>query len=856
MKTLSSQPRSWRHSKGTGPAGEPPPAAGPGPRWLYAGLALFAALAVLTFASIRREEERRIGQSRADTLFELVQDQMPDRPTATPGVAAWLHLELTKYRRRLADPERARLYGEIAGGPGDGAVPPFLAELRDVLAEPPSSPPPGPLPRFLTPPGEAPSPAGAPLQFRVQRYLELGGQWFVVTRRRELDVGAPDPFLAGAAAHLLALGETLSARLARHPLPAVPGPTPARVLRLYAVAPDGTLLSLPLAAPGAAGGGGMEALAAQHRAALEEGREFRKLPELPHFLPEEFAFRFDFTAPRGQSYFSGLYLDLGGQGLVATVLVPAVAPAAWRGVVATDLQFDLDWNDFAAGIEPPLTAQAVHLSGPPGERWFPWRELARGVRPDGHRELAAAVAQLAEREGREGRPASPFYLYHGKVEGKGAVAALQVAARTWLVILFPASRPSFAWLPALLLGLLAILLIAGFEVSRRRTVRAQQSAEREFAEKQSLLNTMQVPLIVVDPNSDEVVFGNRAAESLGLVPGTFVGERVADLPGARAHYERMQVAGHGVRRAYGVPMRVEREEGGEEVRFAVVRSVAVTAPIPALAADQRHRLGILFLLEPEADLTLLTGGLVAEARAEERSLLAGLLSHGVDTLARVLAHLLAAGGEAALSLWLAAYLERRVVATAWLLEHWDARPPLPPDSTLEPRQVRETLARFAAVFAGVREDAELRSRLHWDNGALAALPADGGAALELAVDWPEEHWFTCPVRGGFGFFLGELLTNAVRHGRPGTRPRVAIVLDRVRRELVFTVENSRRPDWRAPAERGEAGEAGKRYGGLALLERLAHLFEWRELTITRMPETFSVSFRIPVSERGEPGLGD
>ena len=75
-------------------------------------------------------------------------------------------------------------------------------------------------------------------------------------------------------------------------------------------------------------------------------------------------------------------------------------------------------------------------------------------------------------------------------------------------------------------------------------------------------------------------------------------------------------------------MRVRGEDGGEEERYAIVRSVAVTAPIEALNADERHRLGILFLLEPDADLALLTAELESETRQDERRKLAGLLSHG------------------------------------------------------------------------------------------------------------------------------------------------------------------------------------------------------------------------------------
>lgn len=768
-------------------------------------MALFALLAAFTFDSIRREEARRIAHSRAETVFELVQDKGPDRPTETPGLAAWLHLELKKYQRRLAqgDPARARLYGEIAETRGDGQVPAFLNGLREVLVR---SPQPAPDPETLRQVGTPHA-----LHFRSQSDWELAGRRFVVTRRKALDGGSAegagsDRFLQGAAAHLL----DLSARL--------PPLRPARVLRLYAVNEDGTLLSLPLGTT-----------------AQAESREFRKLPDLPNFVPYEFLFRFDSRSPSpaGQAAYSGLYLDLGGQGLVATLFAPA-GTADWAGVVAADLKLDLDWADFAAGIEPPLLATVVDRLGALAERVLPWSELEQALPARTSPELAAAVRALAERDRREGREASPFYLYHGIVEGRGAVAALQVESSKWLLILFPEARAGFARLPAVLLALLAVLLLAGFEISRRR-------AERALAEKQNLLNTMQVPLIVVDPNSDEVVFGNRAAEDLGIRPGSRMGDRVAELPEAREHYQRMQSTGLGVRRAYGVPLQVE-----DQVRYAIVRSVAVTAPIEALQANERHRLGVLFLVEPEADLALWDRERVRNTRDEERRLLSGLLTHGVDTLARVLSHLLQrdSAKDTLFVAWLAEYLERRVAATAWLLEHWNAAPPLPPDNAVEAVQARGTIARFTAIFEEVEQDAELRARLHWDNGALSV----PGEPMRIEIDWPESFWFACPLRGGFGFFLGEVLVNAVRHGRPGTRPRLSIALDRVRRELVFEVENER-------ASEGEPGSR-KKYGGLQILERLARLFEWNDLSFVPAEGTFRVSWRVPVSERGAAGAAD
>jgi hypothetical protein len=820
---------------------------------------LVAAVAAVAFVSLRREWQRRIGQSRGQTIFELVEDTVPSRPTETPGVAAWLHLELKRFRQTIADPAKARLYGEITDWHDDASLPPFLAGLREVLVLPPPRPAAGDAPRPLPAAalgGLAGEDEPRP-RLRAQRWIELHGRWFALTRRRTVDredlgdLEAPsNRFLLYATHHLLAVGDALQAELARHPLPPVPGNRPPRLVRVYAVSEDGTLVSAPLA-------GDPADPAARRAAALGEGREFRKLPELPNFVPNEFVFRFDFAAPQARVYYSGLYLDLGGQGVVATLLVPVSdAPTGYRGVVAADLTFDFDWQAFAAHIEPPMSAEVVRLRAPAREPWRPWAAMAAQGPAAAPGELRAAVAALAAAEAKTGRPVNPFYLYHATVEGRGAVAALQVAATTWLVTLFPATRSSFALLPAALLGLLIVLLLGAFEVSRRRTERAQLAAERALAEKQNLLNTMQVPLMVVDPNTDEVIYGNQAAANLGIARGTRAGDMVIDEPRAREHYARMQTADRGARRAYGVPLRVRGEGGALETRHAIVRSVAVTAPIAALRADERHRLGVLFLLEPATDLALWSGELLATTRADERRRLAGLLAHGVDTLARVLAHCLESEGpadaaRAEFNRWLAGYLERRVLATAWLLEHWDAEPPLPPDCSIEAAQARSTIASFRAVFERVRADPRLRSRLHWDNGVLAEPAPETREVLRARIDWPDAYWFASPVRGGFGFFLGEVLINAVRHGRPGTVPSLAITLDPVRRELLFAVDNEL-PDGAAQA----AERAAESYGGRRLLERLAHLCDWHDLRFERRAARFEVRWRVPVSERGDPAVAD
>src|SRR6185436_5202215 len=250
---------------------------------------------------------------------------------------------------------------------------------------------------------------------------------------------------------------------------------------------------------------------------------------------------------------------------------------------------------------------------------------------------------------------------------------------------FPKTSPAFPFAPAALLAGVLALLFTGFELNRRRADAERRTAERAFAEKQNLLNTMQVPLVVVDPNTDVIVSSNRAAETIGIRAGS----RFADLvwPDARSreHYERMQVASPEPRRAYGVPVAVRDEHGNVVQRYAVIRSVAVTAPISALSADERHRLGVLFVLDADDDLSLFASDIDARAHRDERRRLAGLLSHGIDTLARVLEHCLGSVPDLKVrpttcdlefASWLAEYLERRLTVTAWLLDHWDETPPL------------------------------------------------------------------------------------------------------------------------------------------------------------------------------------
>jgi hypothetical protein len=803
---------------------------------LYAGVALFVALALFTARAIWIAWQHRSGEAHAEALFDLVGQRMPPRPTEAPGAMAWLQRELERYARHLDD-SHARLYRQFASA-SDG-MPAPLEGAFNAMRTSAGDPSAAARVRWL---GTASSSDSTSL--RTQRLLVFDGRTFVVTRRRALEAARPDAadadgMIRWAAVLLADATARVDRELADRPLPAVPGDRSPHPVRLYLVAEDGTLVSAPWddRRTDAGPGPGQVESVAERELALLSAR-----PGLPTFAPEEFFFRGDASPGTGGSpgAYSGFYLDLGGRGLVSTITQRVVVPGGQHAVVALDLAFEIDWQRFAASVDAPISGAAVRVADSTASSWA---AFDAALPPDASAPLRAALSALASRVASPGDVTTP--VRHGLVDRAGALAAFQVSEATWLLMLFPQTAPAFPVAAVVALaGLLAVLL-AGFELNRRRAEDERQKSQQALAEKQNLLNTMQVPLVVVDPNTDAIVSANRAAETIGIRAGGRFADLVWPEARARAHYQKMQAAGPQPRRAYGVPVAVRDDRGEIQQRYAIVRSVAVTAPIDALAADERHRLGVLFVLEPDADLALLAEDLERDAHRDERRRLAGLLSHGVATLARVLEHCLSQPQQdpetRELTMWLAEYLERRLTVASWLLDHWDAAPPLDRDSVVDAEQCRVTVARFEAIFRRVREDRELRARLHWDNGTLAARSPDG-RVLETCLDWPAAFEIVCPVRGGFGLFLSEVLANAVRHGRSGTVPVVTIRGDRVRKEVVFRVENASASPAHEP--RGEA------YGGLAILKRLGALFEWREVSFGHVDGKFVAQWRAPASERG------
>ena len=71
--------------------------------------------------------------------------------------------------------------------------------------------------------------------------------------------------------------------------------------------------------------------------------------------------------------------------------------------------------------------------------------------------------------------------------------------------------------------------------------------------------------------------------------------------------------------------------------------------------------------------------------------------------------------------------------------------------------------------------------------------------------------------------------------------------DRVRKELIFSVENRRRDDGPRPPSK---------YGGLSLLSGMARLFGWKDFSAAADGVLFVVSWRAPLTRRDQPGKPD
>ncbi len=847
------------------------------------GVLALALLTVLAYLWLFRETRKAADVRLSQEIFGLLGVKTPRLPIEQPGAVAWLDQQI---RLGTGDPKNLESPGRRL--PRD--FQPIQTCLEEAARE------------LDVKIFGADRDVGISfdlerdLEFRVQAAVDVdiegrpGGRKMAMTRLKRLHVQddmkpRPGPFLEWAAPYLAIAGGRLlevengTLRLGTESLEASEGIlTTYRIARVYALSEDGSLISFPFHSLYSDGQGVPET----DQGLLEkESAELRGRRLLPRLLADGFYFRSSFaelrdphSERRTQLFFdevwnSGFYLDTGGHGLVTTLVIPVIdqrsgqrgQPADLRMVIGVDIALELEWDEIAKKIEPQ-TVVRVELETPQGKRDSrPIWEVLQALKPDDDNESLREILETLSEEGEQVE--GPLYY---QAVGNESIALFQVGLRgdreQWLVVFFPQLKSN----SILISGLLTVVILSlGFLAAV--AVKNVQSDE-EVRNLSNLLSTMRTPLATVDAD-DVTVFGNEAARKLGIRRG----KRILDLipeGAARDHYEAMHGLTHvgaGVEerqsgdgkapRAYGLYLMLKGENGDDETRYTVIRSVSVTRRIRSLKADKGHRLAILFLMKPEEDLKLFIAEKEREYRAAERERLEGeryrlasLNRHGTDAICRALVCRLAVSQQHSepvdpQSVWLAAYLGRRLRVIETLLSHWGDRemPAEGRSETIEASYVRDLLRALEGIFELAAGDEDLRDKLKWRNCVISK-PSSGAGIFDLKTRWPENLTLASPLLDGVGFFLEEVLVNAVKHGEPGTRPRVTIrtVRSRNTKMLRFRIENQAR----------RATDSGlKPYGGRALLVRLAELLDWETPKFERQGEdfkVFTVTWQAPLSE--------
>ena len=790
-----------------------------------------------------------LAQSRAETASRLMAIRTSPRSTETPGINAWVSWSLLNSGTHGEENDRLR---QLVAPRTGGQFPVEFQGLLDALSLPvPEAKPVTIRSDNAFDKTASNEQAAGSLEFRNVNFVENADQLFVLTARQNETVQAQvEDFSSRATTHLMAINDAWRSKPSLERLTNLSRVRSARVARFYVLSEDESLISLPLGEDGRSG----------EQLYLSERDEFRKNPLSPSFVSNNFFFNFQFEKPLAdQAAFSGMYLDLGGLGLVASVTKPVIYNGK-RSVLGADIAFDIDWEEFARNLSPNLVSHVAHTRND-AENWNPWNEFLSGL-PSEETELRNELAELAERELLDSEPSPRKSVYLATTRKGSDVMAIQVNRSTWLLLLVAANEIKLPWATILLTSLVFLSLLFRIEQSRRTAVAAQRSARGEMQEKQNLLETMQVPLMVVDPNTDEVVFCNRAAQTIGMSQGNFFGKDiVAQDDDSQSHYRQTQTLGEEHRRAYGVPIRTDVASSN----YAIVRSVAVTAPIETLHADERHRLGILFLVNEERDLNLLLKQRMTEARIDEKRQLSGLMNHGIDSLARILRSQIenAAGSTSEdhqrFTKWLSSYLSERIQLVAWTLENWGSNPSATEQRIIMRSTVETTVANYNDLFKIVANDRHLREQLHWNNGTVSTANSTSDhfsdspeGLIQMQLDWSEDSCFAVPRDGVFGFFLSEALINAVRHGAPGSKVNFSITENRVRNELTFSITNST-----SKIGTGQrAGSDRKPFGGTDIMYELARLAGWSEPEFKLDSGVHELTWSIPAIRRKAERLGD
>jgi hypothetical protein len=747
-----------------------------------------------------------------------------------PGVDAWLVSLLERAGTRLPFEQR-RVYDQLRRESEDSqnlpasAVP--IAERLHGLTPAAN--------QFGTPTLREVSPGEANQQLEYMRtvqHVQLGDRTLVLTRRRSLARDAAlGPELEQAAAHLVALVQGWSSDPPRS-VTTFEGSSlitsEPQLARLYAIAEDGSVLIMPVE------GSSPDPLGDQTTRAWSR-------PFDPNLGSMGTFAEFDFGRPlANQVHYSGLYPDITGLGFVATIAVPTrYSEAGPKLILAADLTVEVSLEQLIAGADSLLRLEIANVvEDADTPTWKPWTKLGSSLPPDAPLELREAIHEQTRLEDSlERRP-----LVWAETT-RGVLFAQQVQRDKWLVGL--TETPAVPWIPLLFVPASLLGMLAWTERRRAKIERERDATARL---REQAFELLQVPLVVVDPNDDAIVHANSVAtREFGLVPGRVVHEHlVATDPRAQKHYHDHQRLVGGRRRAYGVRLR----PSPEGPRFALVRSVSLTEPLPDFRAAANHRLGLICPIEGEADLAPLLEDELLAARQDERNKLATIMDHGVDLLARVLAGRLRESSDAddrGFQAALAEYLLGRLHVTQWILDRWGGPVVRDIDCILGPEHLRAALAQLERIFAVVGRDPSLRAQLHWNNGTLAS-PNPSGEAMKVWIDWPQEYRLTTPAEGLFGYFLGEALINAIKHGTPGIPIEFDADVDRARHELCIRIRNARHAV-------ADDSREHKSYGGSAILDEIARICAWQvERRLER--ETFELRWSCPVTVQRPAGSVD
>jgi hypothetical protein len=775
--------------------------------------------------------QRQLDSGRAQMLAELLSTKVTPRVIGNPGVEAWRTSLLREAAEQLSEAERDTLLELLPPAERQHQLPASMVAVGERLH---SAAPPlgsrGPI-RVQDVP-EPPAPPGADLveALRVVEHVHVDGTTLVLTHRRGLfadQADLPDD-LQHVAVHLTTLAESWSEDPPLMPIEAgelLLGPP--RMARLYAFVEDGSLMSI-----GFPDEGERSDPVARSRALEAETTAVRQRPGDLTLTSSSHFTRFDYGDPLDeQTDFTGIYADVGGSGFVATVAVPIeYGDESLKVILSADLTIDINLERLAAAADPSLqvalTGELPEIATP---EWQPWTTLHDALPPGVPEQLRKDVwlRKNAEQDAGTWEPKSP--VVHDRGE-HGVLFAQQVNRRRWLVGRIEATPPNLPWasllfVPGLLFGL---LLWSGHR--EKLVARERDAAREQLGQRQDVLSLLELPLIIVDPNDDMIISGNEiAVERLRITPGRSVHEQlIASDERSQAHYHEHQLVAGGRRRSYGVYLR-DSADPERRGRYVLVRSISLATAQRGLGAAANHRIGLVCEIDDSADLALLLEERLAVTRQDERNKLAAILDHGADTLARVLETSVpdaTTDEQREFCRWLAEYLLGRLHVTQWVLEHWGGPARHDVACILGPEHLHAGLAQYQRIFSLVAAAPKLRAQLHWDNGSLS-MALSNREPVRAWVDWPESYRLTAPADGVFGYVIGEILINAIKHGAPGLPIELEADIDRARRELSVRVRNE--------VTTGPGGSReDKAYGGLAIITEIARLCGWTLSTAHRV----------------------